>query len=118
LVGINVDRTKIITYAILGLLAGFAALLYVARLRNVEINIGTAIALEAIAATILGGTSIRGGVGSLIGTLLGVVFIRIIQNGLVLIGVSSLWETVVIGVLLIMVLATDALRNRNNPRLQ
>ncbi|WP_271898365.1 ABC transporter permease [Candidatus Phyllobacterium onerii] len=116
LVGINVGRTKIATYALLGFLAGFAALLYVARLRNVEINIGTTVALEAIAATILGGTSIRGGVGSLLGTLLGVIFIRIIQNGLVLIGVSSLWETVIIGSLLIVVLTADALRNRNSPR--
>jgi ribose/xylose/arabinose/galactoside ABC-type transport system permease subunit len=118
LVGINVDRTKILTYAFLGLLAGLAALLYVARMRNVEINIGTTIALEAIAATILGGTSIRGGVGSLLGTLLGVVFIRIMQNGLVLMGISSLWETVIIGSLLICVLTADALRNRNNPRAQ
>jgi ribose transport system permease protein/AI-2 transport system permease protein len=116
LVGINVDRTKIATYALLGFLAGLAALLYVARLRNVEINIGTTVALEAIAATILGGTSIRGGVGSLLGTLLGVIFIRIIQNGLVLIGVSSLWETVIIGSLLIVVLTADAIRNRNKPR--
>jgi len=116
LVGINVDRTKIAAYAIVGLLAGFAALLYVARLRNVEINIGTTVALEAIAATILGGTSIRGGVGSLLGTLFGVIFIRIIQNGLVLMGVSSLWETVIIGSLLILVLAGDAFHNRRNTR--
>jgi len=116
LVGINVDRTKIATYGLLGLLAGFAALLYVARLRNVEINIGTTVALEAIAATILGGTSIRGGLGSLLGTLLGVVFIKIIQNGLVLIGVSSLWETVIIGSLLIVVLTIDSVSGRNNPR--
>ncbi|WP_336057056.1 ABC transporter permease [Nitratireductor sp. CH_MIT9313-5] len=116
LVGINVDRTKVMNYALLGFLAGLAALLYVARLRNVEINIGTTIALEAIAATILGGTNIRGGVGSLLGTLLGVTFIRIMQNGLVLTGVSSLWETVIIGSLLIIVLTADALRNRNNPR--
>jgi ribose transport system permease protein/AI-2 transport system permease protein len=116
LVGINVDRTKIMTYGLLGLLAGFAALLYVARLRNVEINIGTTVALEAIAATILGGTSIRGGVGSLLGTLLGVVFIKMIQNGLVLIGVSSLWETVIIGSLLIIVLTIDSVTGRNSPR--
>jgi ribose transport system permease protein/AI-2 transport system permease protein len=106
--GIAVDRVKLRAYGLLGLLAGFAAILYVARLRNVEINIGTTVALEAIAATILGGTSIRGGVGSLPGALLGVLFIKIVQNGLILVGVSSLWEPVVIGGLLIAVLALDA----------
>lgn len=112
LAGISVDRTKIQAYALLGLFAGLAALLYVARLRNVEVNIGTNIALEAIAATILGGANIRGGVGSLIGALLGVIFIKITQNGLVLIGVSSLWETVVIGGLLVFVLILDAYETR------
>ncbi|SPJ24571.1 ABC transporter permease [Palleronia abyssalis] len=110
--GIRVDRTKIQAYALLGVFAGIAAILYVARLRNVEVNIGTNIALEAIAATILGGANIRGGVGSLIGTLMGVVFIKMTQNGLVLIGVSSLWETVVIGALLIIVLILDSLETR------
>lgn len=109
--GVNVDRVKLGTYALLGGLAGFAALLYVARLRNVEINIGTTIALDAIAATILGGTNIRGGEGSLLGTLLGVLFIKMIQNGLVLIGVSSLWETVIVGTLLLLVLIADVVRH-------
>ncbi len=112
LVGIPVDRTKIQAYALLGLLAGVAAVLYVARMRNVEVNIGTNIALEAIAATILGGANIRGGIGSLLGALMGVLFIKVTQNGLVLIGVSSLWETVVIGSLLIVVLILDALETR------
>jgi len=112
LVGIPVDRTKIQAYALIGLFAGIAAVLYVARLRNVEVNIGTNIALEAIAATILGGANIRGGVGSLIGALMGVLFIKITQNGLVLIGVSSLWETVVIGGLLIVVLVIDSFETR------
>ncbi len=116
LVGINVDRVKIQAYALLGLLAGLAAVLYVARLRNVEVNIGTNIALEAIAATILGGANIRGGVGSLAGTLLGVFFIKLVQNGLVLIGVSSLWETVVIGALLITVLTLDAFETKRSGR--
>nr|WP_281493950.1 ABC transporter permease [Jannaschia sp. S6380] len=112
LVGIRVDRTKIEAYALLGLFAGLAAILYVARLRNVEVNIGTNIALEAIAATILGGANIRGGTGSLLGALMGVVFIKMTQNGLVQIGVSSLWETVVIGGLLIVVLVLDAIEER------
>ena len=112
LVGIPVNRTKIEAFAFLGLLAGIAAVLYVARLRNVEVNIGTNIALEAIAATILGGANIRGGVGSLAGALLGVLFIKVTQNGLVLIGVSSLWETVVIGGLLLIVLVLDAVETR------
>ena len=55
--------------------------------------------------------TVSGGVGSLLGTLLGVIFIRVIQNGLVLVGISSLWETVIIGSLLIIVLAGDALHN-------
>lgn len=110
--GVNVTRVKITTYAFLGFLAGFAALLYVARLRNVEINIGTTIALDAIAATILGGTSIQGGEGSLLGTLLGVLFVKMIQNGLVLIGVSSLWETVIVGTLLLIVLVADSVQRK------
>jgi len=112
LAGVNVERTKLQAYALLGLLAGIAAVLYIARLRNVEVNIGTNVALEAIAATILGGANIRGGVGSLLGTLLGVMFIKLMQNGLVLTGVSSLWEPVVIGTLLLVVLALDALAGR------
>lgn len=116
LVGINVDRVKIQAYALAGALAGIAAVLYVARLRNVEVNIGTNIALEAIAATVLGGADIRGGVGSLAGALMGVIFIKLVQNGLVLVGVSSLWETVVIGGLLIIVLTLDALESRRSGR--
>ena len=107
--GVRVERVKIQAYALLGLLAGVAAVLYVARLRNVEVNVGTNVALEAIAATVLGGASIRGGVGSLLGALLGVLFIKVMQNGLVLVGISSLWETVVIGGLLLIVLAADAM---------
>lgn len=112
LAGIRVDRTKVQAYTLLGLLGGLAAVLYIARLRNVEVNIGTNIALEAVAAVILGGANIRGGVGSLIGSLLGVIFIKMTQNGLVLIGISSLWEPVVIGGLLIAVLILDALETR------
>jgi AI-2 transport system permease protein len=75
-------------------------------------TIGGDIALESIAAVVLGGTSILGGQCSLLGTALGVVLIRVLQNGLLLIGIPSLWQTVVTGLLLIIIVSSDMLRGR------
>ena len=94
------------------MLAGAAAGFYVSTYRNVEMTIGGNIALEAIAAAVLGGTSITGGSCSLLGTAFGVILIRLLQNGLLLVGVPSLWQTVVTGALLLLVLSAEALRSR------
>ncbi len=110
--GVAVRRVRIATFVISGVLAGVAADFYVSTYRNVAMTVGGSIALEAIAAVVLGGTSILGGRCSLAGTALGVVLIRLIQNGLVLIGVPSLWQTVVTGCLLLLVLSGEALRGR------
>jgi rhamnose transport system permease protein len=110
--GITVRRVRIATFVVSGLLAGVAAIFYVSTYRNVAMTIGGNIALEAIAAAVLGGTSITGGSCSLLGTALGVILIRLLQNGLVLIGVPSLWQTVVTGALLLLVLSGDELRRR------
>jgi AI-2 transport system permease protein len=107
LLGVNVARTRLLAFAIGGALTGIAAAFYVATYRNVEMTIGSTIALDAIAAVILGGTSILGGRASLVGTVLGVLLLRILQNGLVLVGVPSLWQTVVTGALLILVLGLE-----------
>lgn len=109
LAGIPVTRRTIETYALLGALAGLAAILYVARLRNVEFSVGAGLTFEAIAASILGGADLRGGHASLVGTLLGILFIKVLQNGLVLSGASSLWAPVVTGLLLLLVLVVDGL---------
>jgi AI-2 transport system permease protein len=85
---------------------------YVASYRNVEMTIGGDIGLESIAAVVLGGTSILGGQCSLLGTALGVVLIRVLQNGLLLIGIPSLWQTVVTGLLLIVIVSGDVSRGR------
>jgi ribose/xylose/arabinose/galactoside ABC-type transport system permease subunit len=110
--GVAVARVRFATFMASGLLAGLAAVFYISTYRNVAMTIGGNIALEAIAAVVLGGTNIMGGRCSLLGTVLGVVLLRLLQNGLVLMGVPSLWQTVVTGGLLLLVLSTDALRGR------
>lgn len=112
--GVAVVKVRFAAFVVSGALAGLAATFYVATYRNVEMTIGSTLALDAIAAVILGGTSILGGRCSLIGTVLGVFLLRILQNGLLLIGVPSLWQTVVTGGLLIAVLSTEALSGRLN----
>ena len=108
--GVAVRRVRIATFVVSGLFAGIAAVFYVSTYRNVAMTIGGNIALEAIAAAVLGGTNIMGGGCSLMGTALGVLLIRLLQNALVLVGVPSLWQTVVVGGLLIAVLSGEALR--------
>lgn len=105
--GVPVTKVRIATFIISGALTGLAASFYVASYRNVEMAIGSTLALDAIAAVVLGGTSIMGGRCSLLGTALGVVLLRILQNGLLLMGVPSLWQPVVTGALLIGVLALE-----------
>src|ERR1700756_899535 len=111
--GVSVGRTKFFVYGFTGLLVGFAAFLYVARYRNVETSTGGLIALDAIVASVLGGTSVLGGKANILGALFGVLLVRLLQNGFVLIGVPSLWEQVITGVLLIGVLILDALAERS-----
>ncbi len=110
--GVAVRRVRIATFVVSGVLTGVAADFYVSTYCNVAMTIGGNIALEAIAAVVLGGASVMGGSCSLSGTALGVILIRLIQNGLVLIGVPSLWQTVVTGALLLLVLSGEALRGR------
>lgn len=106
--GVSVLRTRAVTFAVSGLLCGLAAVFYVSTYRNVAMTVGGNVALEAIAAVVLGGTSILGGRCSLVGTAIGVMLIRILQNGLLLMGVPSLWQTVVTGLLLIVILTGEA----------
>src|SRR4029077_15909270 len=78
-----------------GGLSGLAASFYVATYRNVEMTIGATLALEAVAAVVLGGTAVTGGRISLLGTAFGVILLRLLQKGLLLVGVPSLLQTVV-----------------------
>ena len=121
LAGIDVRSVRTIGYGILGGLVGFSALLYLGRLGSVEITVGMALHIEAIAAVVLGGTSVKGGSGNLIGTLAGVLFMAILRNGVVLLGIPSLWERAVIGFLILVSVGVDFLlsaRRAERRRLQ
>jgi AI-2 transport system permease protein len=113
LAGVAIRRSKFFVYAMTGFLVGFAALLYVARYRNVETSTGETVALDAIVAAVLGGSSVLGGRANLVGTMLGVLLVRLLQNGFVLAGVPSLWEQVITGLLLLLVLILDMFAARN-----
>ena len=108
LAGVPIVRTRFIAFLASGLLCGLAATFYVATYRNVEPTTGATLALDAIAAVVLGGTSVLGGRASLLGTAMGVLLIRILQNGLLMIGVPSLWQTVVTGAVLLFVLTVES----------
>lgn len=107
LAGLKVLKLRFSVYVISGILCGIAAVYYVGTYRNVEMTIGSTIALEAIAAVVIGGTSILGGNARLLGTFLGVILIKMLQNGLLLVGLPSLWQVPLIGGLILLVLCLD-----------
>lgn len=108
--GIDVQRIKIMTYTISGLLSGLAGVLLAGRLSAGQANAGIGWELDVIAAVIIGGTSLAGGEGSVLGTLFGAALLGMIRNGLVLFGVSMYWQTIVIGLILVGGVALGTLR--------
>ncbi len=110
---IPVGRVKLIAYTASGLMAGLAACVFVSRVSTTRSDMGTGIELDVIAAVVLGGTSILGGTGTIAGTVLGMVLIQLLKDGLALTGVKGDATIVVIGVVLIMsILITNLARLR------
>ncbi len=107
--GININNIRLATYSIMGALIGFAALLYMGRVAVVEIGIGSDLAIRSIAVAVIGGTSVTGGRGSIIGTIAGALFMAFLKNGLVLLGMPSLAEPAVTGVLILLFVGIDVL---------
>jgi len=111
--GINVRLYKTIVYGLAGMLAGLAAILLTARLNSAQPIAGMNYELDAIAATVIGGTSLLGGEGTVIGTLIGALIMAVLRNGLNLLGVSSFIQQVVIGSVIILAVLIDmALKKR------
>ena len=99
--GVPIRRVKIALYTVTGLLVAVAAVIYTSRVSTARADSGTGLELDVIAAVVLGGASIYGGKGTIAGTVLGLLIISTLRNGLVLAGVSSTWQLFMLGVLLI-----------------
>ncbi|MGI9251907.1 MAG: ABC transporter permease [Pseudohongiellaceae bacterium] len=110
--GISVRKTLFMTYTLCGLLSAIAGMLLTARLETGEANIGASMPLGSIAACVIAGVSLRGGVGRLENVILGALFIGLVQNGMNLARIESYLQTVVLGVLLILAVVADQLRLR------
>ncbi|MNU89975.1 Ribose transport system permease protein RbsC [compost metagenome] len=111
LTGIKVERTLINVYSISGLMAGIAGVVMAGRVISGQPNAGISFELDAIAAVILGGTSFVGGVGKIQGTIIGVLIMAVLSNGLTLLDVDFYWQMIVKGIVIVIAVLLDKLRN-------
>jgi simple sugar transport system permease protein len=116
--GISVKRTQAKIYMLVGGLSGLAGILYVSLQRKANPYDLAGSELDVIAAVVLGGASIMGGYGTVFGTVLGVLFINMIKNNLVLLGVSSSWQRAAVGVLLIIGITIQAIGENQKQKRQ
>ena len=110
--GVNVFWTQIGTYIISGFCAGVAGIIMTARINAAQPNIGVGYETDAIAACVIGGTSFAGGISTIPGTLVGIIIIGLIYNGMNLVGISSYWQTICKGLLIIGAVMIDTLLNK------
>ncbi|NDJ61339.1 MAG: ABC transporter permease [Chloroflexi bacterium] len=116
LAGIPINRYKLGIYILSGLLTGIAAVLLLARLRSGDPTFGRLFELDAIAAAVMGGTSLSGGAGSIPGTIVGALIISLVRNALNIFNVPSYWQEVVIGGVIVLAVVLDQWRKRQSQR--
>lgn len=115
-VGYNLKKIRMFTYAYAGLLAGVAAIVHTTIARQVDPNAFTGAELQVIAAVVLGGANILGGAGSVSGTLLGVLLLAVINNGLVLAYIPVFWQKIIIGAIIILTVSIDIWRRKQQEK--
>ena len=113
LAGINVKRATVLVYTMCAVLSGLAGILLAARLDAVQPSIGFAYELDAIAAVVIGGTSLSGGTGGVGGTIIGVLIIGVLRNGLNLLSVSPFLQAVIIGLVIVLAVAAETFKHRS-----
>lgn len=110
--GINVDYWKVIIYTLAGVFTGIAGVLMASRLYSAQPALGMGYELQAIAAVVIGGTSLSGGKGSIEGTVIGALIMSVLTNGLRILSVPQEWQDVIVGLVIIMAVYADIMRRK------
>jgi ribose transport system permease protein len=110
--GVSVDRWKIAIYSLDGAICGIAGLLLASRINSAQPALGQGYELDAIAAVVIGGTSLSGGAGTILGTIIGAFIMSVLTNGLRILSVAQEWQFVVTGVIIILAVYADHLRRK------
>ncbi|WP_246099615.1 ABC transporter permease [Methylibium rhizosphaerae] len=108
--GVNVTFWKVVVYTVSGAICGIAGLLIASRLNSAQPALGQGYELDAIAAVVIGGTSLSGGTGTILGTIIGALIMSVLTNGLRILSVAQEWQTVLTGVIIILAVYADILR--------
>lgn len=112
--GVNINKYKLYPYLITGLVVFIAAIVQSAHLMTFAPNAGTDLNMNTIAATVIGGTSMNGGKGTMIGTAIGVLFMGLLRNGLNIMGLSTYWQSVAVGVIIIAAVSLEKSLGKKN----
>jgi ribose transport system permease protein len=112
--GIAVDRVRVVCFVVSGLLAALAGVLLASRLMSGTPTAGSGLELQALAAAVIGGASLRGGEGTIFGAALGVVFVALISNTMTMLAISIYWQMIVTGLVLVAAVAIDMLSRRQS----
>ena len=110
--GVNVDRWKIAIYSLSGGICGLAGLLLASRINSAQPALGQGYELDAIAAVVIGGTSLSGGAGTILGTIIGAFIMSVLTNGLRIMSVAQEWQFAVTGIIIILAVYADMLRRK------
>ena len=110
--GINTSKWKILIYMSAGVFTGIAGVVLASRLGSAQPQLGTGYELQAIAAVVIGGTSMLGGRGSILGTLIGALVMSVLINGLRIMSIQTEWQNVVVGIVILLAVFSDSLRTR------
>ncbi|MEN6339497.1 MAG: ABC transporter permease [Clostridiaceae bacterium] len=114
--GINVRKTKVVAQVFSSVAVAIAAIMYLSRLGAAQPTAGNGYELEAVCAAVIGGSSIMGGEGSIVGSAVGAMVVMILRNGMVLLGVSTYWQQLIIGTVLVVAVIFDVMRKKAEAR--